>query len=99
VFASFPDVVPRPGYDATGEDRAWGSRLSKRFAHGGDYNKRQFRISGTGSPGVIIDHEPLDPQKVSPGAGELFGDMDPAKGDGLIAFSWAMAEYLEKMLP
>jgi len=99
VFSSFPDVVPRPGYEASGEDRAWGSRLSRRFAHEGDYDKRKFRINGNGSPGVIIDHEPSDPSKVNGEVDALFADLDPRRGDGLIAFSWAMAEYLEKMLP
>ncbi len=97
-FAGLPPVVPRPDHAASGEDRAWGTRLYKRFAPDGDYAKREFRIAGTGSPAVIIDHEPLDASKVSAEVAAMVGDIDPAKGDALIVFSWAMAEYLEKML-
>jgi hypothetical protein len=98
-FASFPDVVPRPGHDASGEDRAWGTRLFKRFSPAGDYAKREFKISGSGSAAVIIDHEALDAAKVKPQVAAMFDGVEPAKGDAFIVFSWAMAEYLEKLLP
>ena len=99
VFSSFPAVVPRPGYKASGEDRAWGSRLSKRFAHEGSYDKRRFRITGSGQQAVIVDHEPVNGSDVGDEVGLMFEGIDTSRGDGLIVFSWAMAEYLEKMLP
>ena len=98
VFSSFPDTVPRPGYDASGEDRAWGNRLYKRFSPAGDYAKREFRIAGDGTQAVVVDHEPLDPAKVDADVAAMFDDIDPTSGDSLIVFSWAMAEYLEKLL-
>ena len=33
-------VVPRPGYEANGEDRAWGRRLAKRFDVRGEYKAK-----------------------------------------------------------
>ena len=99
AFATFPDFVPRPGHSATGEDRAWGTRLFKRFSPEGDYAKREFKISGSGTQAVIVDHEPLDAAKVAPDVAEMFEGIDASKGDALIVFSWAMAEYLEKLLP
>ena len=98
-FSSFPTVVPRPGYQPSGEDRAWGSRLSKRFAHGGSYDKRRFRIAGAGPQAVIVDHEPLNGRDVDEDVCLMFEGIDTSRGDGLIVFSWATAEYLEKMLP
>lgn len=47
VFWKLEDVVPRPGYDANGEDRAWGTRLAKRFGiEDSSYSRRDFRIKG-----------------------------------------------------
>ena len=99
AFATFPNFVPRPGHSASGEDRAWGARLFKRFSPEGEYAKREFRISGSGSPAVIVDHEPLDPSKVDADVAAMFEGVDSSKGDAIIMFSWAMAEYLEKLLP
>ena len=31
AFRTLQDIVPRPDYVATGEERAWGRRLAKRF--------------------------------------------------------------------
>ena len=31
AFRTLEDIVPRPGHKATGEERAWGRRLAKRF--------------------------------------------------------------------
>ena len=32
AFKALEDTVPRPGHKATGEERAWGRRLAKRFS-------------------------------------------------------------------
>ena len=31
AFKALDDIVPRPDHKATGEERAWGRRLAKRF--------------------------------------------------------------------
>ncbi len=86
------DVVPRPGHRATGEERAWGRRLAKRFGVDGRYEDRAFIARGGGSTPCVLDHEGL--KKVDPDVAALFADVDAAQGDCLIAFGWAMAEDL-----
>ena len=47
AFATLDDVVPRPDHKATGEERAWGRRLAKRFGHeNGSYDDRAFLVTG-----------------------------------------------------
>ncbi len=91
VFADLEDVVPRPGHKPTGEERAWARRLAKRFGAEGKVNDRTFVLEGTGDmPGL------LDYSNGSPGADydAFFADVDRGRGDTLIVFGWAMAEYL-----
>src|SRR5947208_80616 len=40
---------PRPGYRASGEDRAWGRRLAKRFGCDDRYDDRAFRSEDNGA--------------------------------------------------
>ena len=91
------DITPRPGYSPTGEDRAWGRRLAKRFDVEGDYDDRTFRTKGDGSPACVFDHESLKPEKLIPGLAEQFKDLDLGRGDSLIAFGWAMEEDLRSL--
>jgi hypothetical protein len=88
------DVVPRPGHKATGEERAWGRRLAKRFGVDADYDDRAFIAKGDGAIPCVLDHESLKPGAVSDEVRALFGDLDTSRGDSLIAFGWAMAEDL-----
>ena len=88
------DITPRPGYSPTGEDRAWGRRLAKRFDVEADYDDRTFRTKGDGGPACVFDHESLKPEKLIPGLAEQFKDLDLGRGDSLIAFGWAMEEDL-----
>jgi hypothetical protein len=97
AFASFlqlHDIVPRPGHKATGEERAWGRRLAKRFGVDGDYRDRQFVARGDGSAPCVLDHERTDPETIDTDVRALFQEVDPARGDCLIGFAWAMAEDL-----
>lgn len=96
AFKSLVDIVPRPGHKASGEERAWGRRLAKRFGVDG-YDDRSFVASGDGSFPLALDHESLKPEKLDPGIDAFFGDLDPSRGDSLIAFGWAMAEDLAKL--
>lgn len=93
-FAQLDDIVPRPGHKATGEERAWGRRLAKRFKVDKSYDDRAFVSTGDGSPTGVLDHESTAPDRFDPAVVTLFDGTDPARGDCLIAFGWAMAEYL-----
>ena len=91
------DVVPRPGHKATGEERAWGRRLAKRFGVDADYDDRAFVAKGDGAVPCVLDHESLKPGAVSDEVRALFDVLDPSRGDSLIAFGWAMAEDLASL--
>jgi hypothetical protein len=93
------DVVPRPDHKATGEERAWGRRLAKRFAIDAGYDDRTFRVAGEGVPSCVLDHEAVDPGTLSPEVVAIFEGLDPSRGDALIAFGWAMAEDLAEIQP
>jgi len=97
VFTVLDDVVPRPGHKATGEERAWGRRLAKRFGVDAKYDDREFISRGDGAAACILDHESLKPDTIDPDVRALFDDVDAANGDVLIAFGWAMAEDLAKL--
>jgi hypothetical protein len=97
AFRLLNDVVPRPDHKASGEERAWGRRLAKRFGiDASDYDDRGFTAKGDGSSPCLLDHESLKPEKITPGIGEFFTNVKRDRGDVLIAFGWAMAEDLEK---
>ncbi|MGI8759340.1 MAG: hypothetical protein ACR2K0_08550 [Acidimicrobiales bacterium] len=97
AFTELHDIVPRPGHKATGEERAWGRRLAKRFGIDGDYHDRQFVSRGDGVPPCVLDHESLDPETIEAEVRALFDDVDASRGDCLVAFGWAMAEDLAAM--
>ena len=97
AFKSLDDIVPRPGHIATGEERAWGRRLAKRFGvENGGYDDRHFVATGDGVFPLALDHESLKPDTHDPEVVALF-EVDSARGDSLIAFGWAMAEQLAKL--
>lgn len=98
AFKALNDVVPRPDHKPSGEDRAWGKRLVKRFAIDADrYDERGFVVTGDGSYPSVLDHRSLKPEKTDPEVVDLFASVDVERGDSLIAFGWAMAEDLEKL--
>jgi hypothetical protein len=98
AFKSLQEIVPRPDHKATGEERAWGRRLAKRFAlDAGSYDDRAFATKGDGTFPLAFDHESLKPERLDPEVAALFGPVDAARGDSLIAFGWAMAEELAKL--
>jgi hypothetical protein len=98
AFKNLDDIVPRPDHKASGEERAWGRRLAKRFGiENGTYRDRDFIASGDGSFPLALDHESLNPDKLSPEVIAFFDDVNPDRGDSLIAFGWAMAEDLAKL--
>jgi hypothetical protein len=98
AFKSLQDIVPRPGHKATGEERAWGRRLAKRFGiENGTYNDRQFVVKGDGSYPCALDHDTLKPDNLDSDVAAFFDSLDLDRGDSLIAFGWAMAEDLAKL--
>lgn len=99
AYKSLDGVVPRPDHKPSGEDRAWGKRLVKRFGIDSDrYDERAFVVTGDGSYPSVLDHRSLKPEKTDAEVAALFDDLDVDKGDALVAFGWAMAEDLEKLV-
>jgi hypothetical protein len=96
LFGGLQEPCPRPGYRASGEDRAWGRRLAKRFGCDSRYDDRAFCSAGTGTPEPVLDINLGG--KPEPEVKELLAPLDPGKGDTLIAFGWAPAESLAAVL-
>ncbi len=97
AFKPLVDIVPRPGHKASGEERAWGRRLVKRFGISeGRYQDRDFHLVGDDNQGCLLDYESLKPEGVAASVVALFDNLDRANGDTLVAFGWIMAEDLLK---
>jgi hypothetical protein len=96
MLMSYSNVVPRPGYTANGEERAWGRRLAKRFGHDGAFDDRTFRIKHGGKKVPTVPVLDTIAIKATGGAKivQLVGPMEAVKGEGMIAFGWAIAEEL-----
>jgi hypothetical protein len=98
AFKTLEDIVPRPEHRVTGEERAWGRRLAKRFGiDSSAYDDKTFTATGDGAFPLALDYESLEPEKFDPAVVESFASIDPARGDSLVAFGWAMAEDLAKL--
>ena len=97
AYKALTDIVPRPGYKASGEERAWGRRLAKRFGIDPDsYDDRSFRVSGDGAPALVLDHESSKPDEIDAELHQFFEAHDADSGDCLVAFGWILAEDLVK---
>jgi hypothetical protein len=94
AFKGLDDIVPRPGHKASGEERAWGRRLAKRFGAEGRIDDRSFIVTGDGSPTGVLDHDALKPEALDPANTQFFDGLNRGRHDYLIAFGWAMAEDL-----
>jgi len=94
AFAGLEDVVPRPEHRATGEERAWGRRLAKRFGADGNLEDRTFVLKGDGDAGGLLDYDPQQPPDECESLHGLFTVIDGQRRDSLVAFGWAMAEAL-----
>lgn len=98
AYFSLVDIVPRPDYTATGEERAWGRRLARRWGiDASDYDEHSFIITGDGSYPPALDHETLRPERIEPGYAQFFEKVDTDRGDALITFGWATADDLLKL--
>lgn len=96
AFKVLVDVVPRPGHKASGEERAWGRRLAKRFSVDANYDDQAFRVTGDGSAPIVFDHESAKPESIDPEVARIFKPLKTTQGDFIIAFGWIMAEELLK---
>jgi hypothetical protein len=94
AFAGLQDVVPRPDHRASGEERAWGRRLAKRFGAGGSLDDRTFVLRGDGDAAGLLDYAPSKPPSEIEAVASLFSAVDPGRRDALVVFGWAMAELL-----
>jgi hypothetical protein len=97
AFKSLKNIVPRPDHDTSGEERAWGRRLVKRFNVEGSYDDRCFRVKGKGTPTSALDYAAAKPEALDPRVHLYFAEIDPEDGDCLVAFGWAMVEDLAKL--
>jgi len=86
------DVCPRPKYTPNGEERAWGRRLARRFGCDARYDDRSFRVKANGASEPVLDARFV--KLGGKAAIDLVGRVNPAKGEAMIAYGWAMAEHL-----
>jgi hypothetical protein len=86
------DVCPRPKYSPTGEERAWGRRLARRFGCDGRYDDRKFRLKANGASEAVLHAGAV--KAGGKAAAEVVGTVRPHKGEAVIAFGWATAEAL-----
>ena len=93
AFLGLEDIVPRKGYRPTGEDRAWGRRLAKRFGAEKAINDQTFVMTVPAGPVGCLDYVAAK-GAIPEGAGEFFEGLEPDKGQRLVVFGWAMAESL-----
>ena len=97
VFKVLSNVIPRPGHDANGEERAWGRRLAKRYRIGNSvYDPRAFVATGDSGQPAVFDYESARPEKIAPELRTLFDKVRHDRGDSLVAVAWATAGRLEK---
>lgn len=96
AFKQLDALVPRKDHKASGEERAWGRRLAKRYGIvPSRYADRAFHASGDGSAPLVLDHVAAKGDKTADWA-EFFDGLDTGNGDHLIGFGWAWADSLSK---
>ncbi|MGH9169664.1 MAG: hypothetical protein ACRD0Z_02135 [Acidimicrobiales bacterium] len=94
AFNGLEDVVPRPEHKASGEERAWGRRLAKRFGCESRLDDRSAVIRGDGDLPGLLEFDPARASKQSMMYEMCFECVDGERDDTLVAFGWAMAEAL-----
>jgi hypothetical protein len=100
AFGGLEDIVPRPEHKASGEERAWGRRLAKRFGAESKLDDRTAVIRGDGDLTGLLDFDPSKAPRVAATYEVCFEPIDEERHDTLVAFGWAMAEALaEGSLP
>jgi hypothetical protein len=92
LLTPLADVCPRPKYSPTGEERAWGRRLARRFGCDSRYDDRKFRLKANGASAAVLHSSAV--KAGGKAAAEVVGTVKPHKGEAVIAFGWATAEAL-----
>ncbi len=92
LLGSLADIVPRPSYTPTGEERAWGRRLAKRFGCDARYDDRAFSVGPRGTPDAVLDASTM--KGGGKAATAIVGSIDVTIGESVIAFGWATADAL-----
>jgi len=88
AFTGLDRHRPWPGERVNGEDRAWGRRLAKRY--GSVSLDERALVAAFDGPALVLDHE----SATAPEHEELTALLD-TDDRHLLAFGWAMAEFLE----
>lgn len=96
AFAPLTNIIPRPKYNAVGEERAWGRRLARRYAIEPQYDAASF-IAKTNAQSGFIDYEPVKKPKIPADIAAMFKGVNIAKGGVIIVHGWTMAESLAKL--
>jgi hypothetical protein len=89
ALAGLAERRPWPGVRPNGEERAWGRRLAKRYGAAA-FDDRSMVAAGDADR-FRLDLDAPDPEAV----GSLFEGIDPHGDRYLIAWGWAMAEFLD----
>ena len=79
AFKVLTDINPRPDHKSSGEERAWGRRLAKRFGLEAGYDDKAFVAKGNGSFPLVFDHESLKPEKLDPAVAAFFRRSSPSR--------------------
>jgi hypothetical protein len=91
LFKGLVDIIPRPQYKPTGEERAWGRRLAKRYGLEKEFDDSEFVAKK--SDGMTAFMEFYPPKYEAPSSYDLI--FNKLKGDQIqIVWGWAMAEDL-----
>jgi len=93
AFNGLQEIVPRLDYRPTGEDRAWGRRLAKRFGSEKAIDDKTFIMSVGSTPVGGLDYV-ASKGAIPEGAATFFENVDATAGQRLVVFGWAMAESL-----
>ena len=94
AYAGLADIVPRVDHKPTGEERAWGRRLAKRFGVEASLDDRTFILRGDGNVSGLLDYAPRKISAQAQKSTPVFADLDGSRHDSLVVFGWAMAEDL-----
>ncbi|MBP9114911.1 MAG: hypothetical protein KBF89_01025 [Acidimicrobiia bacterium] len=91
-LAQRQDVVPRPGYAPTGEERNWGRHLAKRFDCESTFDEKTFNTKKSKKSTPLFYTAPI--KSTNKVALEIVGNNDYTKGESVVAFGWATADEL-----
>ncbi len=86
------DVVPRPGYTPTGEERNWARHLAKRFDCETTFDEKTFNTKKSKKSTPLFYTAPI--KTTNKVAIDMVGEKDYVKGESMIAFGWATADEL-----